>query len=56
MRSDEMKLAFISKTINDYRKLAQREILADPEFRGFANYVALLKDDKMQQRLPLVVQ
>jgi hypothetical protein len=50
--SDETKLAFISKTIGDYRQLAQREILNDPRFSEFARMVQQLKQDKMERRMP----
>lgn len=53
-RSDEMKLAFISKTVADYRQIAQRAVLSDPRFEDFARHVAQLKADKMQRRMPVL--
>lgn len=54
MRSDEMKAEFISQTISQYRKLAAQAVMADPQFSDFAQYVQLLKEDSMQQRMPQV--
>jgi hypothetical protein len=54
MRSDEMKLAFITKTIGDYRQLAQQEILNNPKFSEFRRYVETLRNDKQQRRMPVL--
>ena len=52
--SDVMKLLFIKTTIAQYRTLAQQQIMSDPKFRDFADYVSHVKADKMQQRMPVV--
>lgn len=54
MKSDEMKLTFINKTISDYRQIAQRQILADPRFTDFARQVQHLKADRMQRKMPVL--
>src|SRR5690606_22192654 len=52
--SAESKLAFISKAVSDYRKIAQREILADPRFPEFHDYIRTLKAEQMQRRMPVL--
>jgi hypothetical protein len=54
MGSDETKLAFISKTVSDYRKLAQRAILGDERFSEFSRMVQQLQHDKIERRMPQV--
>lgn len=53
-RSDELKLAFIGKTISDFRALAQRAIISDPRFEDFAHHLQRLKNDKTERRMPVV--
>jgi len=52
--SDERKLNMISATITDYRKLAQRAILDDPEFADFAEYVRALQGDARERKMPVL--
>ena len=54
MRSDEMKVKFISDTIAQYRKLAQQAILSDPAHEDFKDYIEGLKAQKLQQKMPVI--
>lgn len=54
MRSDEMKASFIRETVSQYRDLAQKAILADPQFEEFARTVQILQQDRMQKRMPVL--
>lgn len=54
MKSDEMKLTFINKTLADYRQIAQRQILADPQFSEFARHVGQLKADRSMRKMPVM--
>ena len=49
-----MKMVFIQNVISDYRKLAQQEILKDPQYSDFAQYVMSLRSDKQEQRMPVL--
>lgn len=53
MKSDEMKLTFINKTIADYRQIAQRQILADPQYAEFARHIGQLKMDRSMRKMPV---
>lgn len=52
IRSDPMKLAFIKTIIDQYRTLAQQQVMQ--EFPEFAAYVNDLKTEKMNSRLPVL--
>lgn len=52
--SDDSRRQFISNTVSDYRKLAQRAILADPKFKSFAMEVDQLKRINQQNKLPVL--
>ncbi len=54
MMSDDSRRAFITNTINDYRKLAQRQILDDPANAQFTNEIARLKDYHQQGQMPVL--
>lgn len=54
MRSDELKADFISDTVSQYRRLAAQAVMSDPRFSDFQQYVQLLKDERVQQRMPVL--
>lgn len=54
MMSDESQQAFIQQTVQEYRKLAQREILNDPKHAAFAQEVARLKEIHRDTKLPVM--
>lgn len=51
---DEARKQFIQSTITEYRKLAQREVLSNPQHKGFAAEHAYLKGNQQQNRLPVL--
>jgi hypothetical protein len=54
MMSDETRREFISNTVSDYRKMAQQQILNDPQFAKFAKHVEYLKQYKRQSVMPVL--
>lgn len=54
MLSDDSRVAFIQAAIGDYRKLAQRQILADPKHAGFASEVRQLKQFSQRNKMPVL--
>lgn len=49
---DGGKAKFIKNAILDYRHQAQQQILADPKFRAFADFIANGRKVKQQQSMP----
>ncbi len=49
---DGGKSVFIRKWLTQYRELARREIINDPRFADFANFISERKAEIRQQRLP----
>jgi hypothetical protein len=52
--SDDARRDFIQSTIQDFRKLAQREVLANPAHAGFAAEVAQLKAYSQRSKMPVL--
>ena len=52
--SDESRKGFIMSTISDYRRLAQQEIMQQPQFNNFAQEIQFLKQSHQQQRMPVL--
>jgi hypothetical protein len=52
--SDQTRKEFISSTVSDYRKLAQRQILTNPKHSAFAKDVNAVKNLKQQSSMPVL--
>lgn len=52
--SDVNRRAFIEGTISDFRKLAQREILSNPQHKNFAAEIAQLKQIHLNSKMPVL--
>lgn len=52
--SDEGRRAFIRNTIQNYRQLAQQQIMADPKHKMFADEVNLLRSRAQDARMPVL--
>jgi hypothetical protein len=52
--SDESRKAFIQNTVQDYRKLAQQQVLANPEMKHFAAEVQQLKAAGQNAKMPVM--
>lgn len=52
--SDESRRAFITSTIQSYRKQAQQQILGDPKNRSFAMEIQRLKEIHQGAKMPVL--
>lgn len=52
--SDESRKDFIQNTIQEYRKLAQQQILSDPQHAAFSTEIARLKEIKQGSKMPVL--
>jgi hypothetical protein len=51
---DVERQRFIQSTVNDFRKLAQQEILMNPRFRPFADEIQRLQENYRAGRMPVL--
>lgn len=54
MMSDETRKSFIQGTIQDFRKMAQRQVLADPKHSAFAAEIQRLKEIHQGAQMPVM--
>lgn len=54
MMSDDSRAAFIKNTVQDYRRLAQQQVINDPRFVDFAKTVDYLKAHKLEAKMPML--
>jgi hypothetical protein len=52
--SDDSRKEFIRNAVSNYRGMAQQQILNDPKFRDFANYVQRLKQIQQDAKQPVL--
>lgn len=54
LMSDESRKAFIQNTIQDYRKLAQQQVLNDPKHKNFSSEIKMLKEFRQMAKMPVM--